>query len=96
MSLLTIILLWGVLTGHCVGEIAVYGPSGYFPLWSVLTGHCAGEIAVYGPSGYFPLWSVLMGHCAGEIAVYDSSGYFSFMGCANGPLCRRNSCIWAL
>jgi hypothetical protein len=43
-----------------------------------------------------PLWGVLMGHCAGEIALYGPSGYFSFMGCANGPLCRQTSRIWAL
>jgi hypothetical protein len=59
-------------------------------------GHCAGKIAVYGASGYFSFMGVQMGHCSGEIAVYGASGYFSFMGCANGPLCKRNSCIRAL
>jgi hypothetical protein len=72
------------------------GPLAIFLLWGVLMGHCAGEIAVCGPLAIFPLWGVLMGHCAGEIAVYGPSDYSSFMGCDNGPLCRRNSCIWAL
>jgi hypothetical protein len=72
------------------------GPLAVFPSWSVLMGHCAGEMAVYGPSGCFSFMGVLMGHCAGEMAVYGSSGYFSFIGCANEPLCRRKSCIWAL
>jgi hypothetical protein len=36
-----------------------------------------------------------MGYCVGEIAVWGPPNYFSFMGCANGPLCRRNSCMGA-
>jgi hypothetical protein len=31
---------------------------------------------------------MLMGHCAGEIAVHGPFGNFSFMGCADGPLCK--------
>jgi hypothetical protein len=37
-----------------------------------------------------------MGHRVGEMAVCGLSSYFSFMGCANGPLCRRNGCMWVL
>jgi hypothetical protein len=50
---LAIFPLWGVLMGHCAGEIAVYGPSDYSSFMGCDMGHCAGEIAVYGPSGYF-------------------------------------------
>jgi hypothetical protein len=96
MGTMAIFTSWGVLMGHCAGKIAVYGPSGYFPSWGVLIGHCEHEIALYGPSGYFPSWGVLMGHCAGKRVVYGPSGYVSFMECANGPLCRQNSCKWAL
>jgi hypothetical protein len=66
-----------------------------FLLWGVLMGHCAGEIAVYRPPTYLSFMGVLMGHCASEIAVYGPPSYLSFMRCANGPMFRRNSCIWA-
>jgi hypothetical protein len=36
----------------------------------------------------FPSWGVLMGPCADKLAVHGPSGYSSFMGCANGPLCK--------
>jgi hypothetical protein len=41
-----------------------------------------------GLQAMFPSWGVLMAHCVGEIAAYGPLSYVSFMGYANGPLCR--------
>jgi hypothetical protein len=64
------------------------GPAAVFPLWGVLMEDCVGEMAVYEPAAVFPSWGVLMEDCVGEIAVYGPRSGFSFMGCANGGLCR--------
>jgi hypothetical protein len=87
MGPLAILPLWGVLMGHCAGETAVYGPSGYFSFMGCANGRLRVKQLYMGPLAIFHSWGVLMGHCAGETAVYGPSGYLSFMGCANGPLC---------
>jgi hypothetical protein len=90
MGLLAIFPSWGVLMGHCAGEIAVYGPSGYFYFMGCANGPlCRQNSCIWALRLFFLLWGVLMGHCASKIAVYGPSGYFYFMGCAKRPLAGK-------